>query len=68
MVEMLVYVFLGIVLLLMFISVITLLLKKSCEKKLKNISPIYLGKLNDKTNDNINKAMQYLELTNSIKN
>ena len=65
--EILVYVILGIVLLLMFISIITLLLKKFCEKKLKDFHPIFLGKLNNKNNDNINEAMQYLKLTNSIK-
>ncbi len=64
----LLYVTLGIVLLLVFIALVTFLVKTYAEKKLKNLHPIYLGRLNDDHNDSIEAAIQYLELTNSIKN
>ena len=66
--EILLYSTLGIVLLLLVISVITLLVEKYIRKKLKNFHPVYVRKLDNTTNDNIKEAMQYLKLTNSIKN
>ena len=63
----LLYVTLGIVLLLIFITLVTFLTKTTAEKMLKNVHPIYLGRLNDDGNDSIEAAIQYLELTNSLK-
>ncbi len=65
--KILIYVILGFILLLLFIYLITLLLQKSIEKKLNNFNPIYLGKLDDNTDDDILGAMQFIKLTNSIK-
>ena len=65
--EILLFSTLGIALYLLVISVITLLVKKHSKKKLKNFKPIYLRKLDNTTNDNIEEAIQYLKLTNSIK-
>ena len=65
--KILIYVILGFILLLLFIYLITLLLQKSIEKKLNNFHPIYIGKLDDNTDDDILGAMQFIKLTNSIK-
>ena len=64
--KILIYVILGFILLLLFIYLITLSLQKNIEKKLNNFNPIYLGKLDDNTDDDISEAMQFIKLTNSI--
>ena len=64
----LLYVTLGIVLLLIFITLVTFLTVTYAKKRVKNIHPIYLGKLENNYSDSIESAMQYLKLTNSIKN
>ena len=56
--KILIYVILGFILLLLFIYLITLSLQKNIEKKLNNFNPIYLGKLDDNTDDDISEAMQ----------
>ena len=64
------YVILGFWLVIIFVILVGVVIKKyekHCEKQLNNVQDIFVGKISDNQKQDQNQAMKYLKLTNSIK-
>lgn len=64
--EMITGVILGLIILFAVIGILNVIVTKRDSRRIKGVKNIYVGKL-ENTDSSIQSAMQYLELTNGIK-